>query len=61
MSRSTQHRSASGYASRWLLSYAIPVAVAWPLYAVTHSAAAAVIGVIIGFILFVVLAARRQR
>lgn len=49
------------YAGRWLLSYLIPVAVAWPLYALTHSAPVAVTGVIAGFVLFAVAASRGRR
>ena len=56
----TRRHPTHSYAGRWVLSYLIPVAVAWPLYALTHSPAAAVTGVIAGFVLYAKLAGRRQ-
>lgn len=50
----------SGNVGTWALSYIIPLAVAWPVYALTHSVAAGVVAVIVGFVLFAMLAAKRR-
>ena len=59
MRSNTRHRP--GYAGRWFLSYILPVVGGLALYLPTHSAAAAVIGTVAGFILFAVLASGMRR
>jgi hypothetical protein len=53
-------QNASSYAGTWALSYIIPLAVAGGVYALTHSVAAGIVAVVAGFVLFIMIAARRR-
>jgi hypothetical protein len=53
-------QTTSGYAGTWALSYIIPLALAGIVYALTHSVAAGIVAVIVGFVLFFMLIAKKR-
>jgi hypothetical protein len=55
----TNQRRQAGYGARWIQSWVLPVAGGLALYLPTHSAVAAVIGTVLGFVLYAAVAARR--
>jgi hypothetical protein len=57
---STEKQNTSSYAGTWALSYIVPLAIAGAVYALTHSVAAGVVTVIVGFVLFMMIAAKRR-
>jgi drug/metabolite transporter (DMT)-like permease len=55
----TRHRR--GYVPLWLLSYIIPLAVGWLFYEVSGFVYVGVVGAIIGFVLWIMMARRFGR
>jgi hypothetical protein len=53
-------QNTSSYVGTWALSYIIPLALAGAVYALTHSIAAGIVAVIVGFVLFIMIAAKRR-
>jgi apolipoprotein N-acyltransferase len=55
-----RRQKTSSYAGVWLMSYVVPILAAWPVYALTHSAVAAGVVVVIVFVLFMAAAAKSR-
>jgi len=55
-----RRQTTPGYAGTWALSYIIPLGVAALVYALGRSVAAAVAAVLIAFILFLLMLAKRR-